>query len=358
MYYYPKHSITNALARIKRIVRLPDAASGGVIVLEGQTVDIRDRVARGVLPSRVLILDAAHELRLNNPQMLKNFLLVKERQAVQEKDPIAGKDAKRGRRVFAPANGYVAGVDGGRILFALLPERVELDAGVRGTVAEVNNNREVVIEARGALVQGVWGSGKNLIAIMRYEPVGGILRISRDALDTAYKNEIVVTSQPITAEVLDLAEIRTFGAIVAPSMSAALIERVLAGTVGVFLTEGFGSARMNPSAQELLKEFDGYQVTLDAHLPARLDVRRPELVINRSGTDELREFSPFKRLARGDTVRVCCAPYMGILAKVLEVPRAPQTLPNGLSVPCAKIELSHNGNQVMMPQHCLEWIGA
>lgn len=358
MTYYPKQSITSALARIKRTVRLPDAASGGVIILEGQAVDIRDRVARGVLPSRVLILDAAHELRLNDPKTLKNFLLVKERQAVQEKDPIAGKDAKRGRRVFAPANGYVAGIDNGRILFALMPERIELDAGVRGTVTEVNNDREVIIEARGALVQGAWGSGKNFIAIMRYEPVGGILRISRDALDTAYKNEIVVTAQPITEEVLDLAEIRTFGAIVAPSMSAALVERVLAGTVGVFLTEGFGAVRMNPSTQKLLKEFDGYQVTLDAHLPARLDARRPELVINRSGTDDLREFSPFKRLARGDIVRVCCAPYLGILAKVLDVPRQPQPLPNGLLVPCAKVELSHNGNEVLIPQQSLEWIGA
>lgn len=358
MLYYPKHSLSSALTRIRRVVRLPDAASGGVTVLEGQAVDIRDRVARGVMSSQVLLIDAAHELRLSDPKNLKNFMLVKERQAVQEKDAIAGKDAKRGRRVFAPANGYVVGLDKGRILFALMPERLELDAGVRGTVAEIANGREVTIEAQGALVQGAWGNGKNLIAIMRFEPVGGILRISRDALDTAYKNEIIVTPQPITEDVLDLADVRTFGAIIAPSMSSSLLERVQQSTVGIFLTEGFGEARMNTTTQELLKEFDGYQATLDAHKPERLDARRPELVINRSGMEEVREQSAFKRLQRGDVVRVCCAPYFGILAKVLEVPRQPQALPSGLRVLCAKVEMSHNGTQVAIPLQSLEWIGA
>lgn len=355
---YPNHRYCHPLMKIKRNVRFPEDASGVLSALVGQEVDIRNKIGRGIVPSQHYIIEANKELGIRDGASLKNYLLIKDnRSVIKAGTPIAGKDAQRGRRVFAPADGLIVYVGEGRIIFQAVPEVIELEAGVRGTISEVYNGRSVTIETTGAFLQGVWGNGKNIISTLRLEPPKGVETMSPEALDSTYRNEIVVSSRPLTAKALDIAESRNFGAMIAPSAPFELIDRLLSVEFAVMLTEGFGDYRMNGVAQELLKEFESYQATLDAHFTRRWDTRRPELVINRTGAENTPAFDASIRFRKGQLVRIARDPYMGISAKIVELPKTPILLDNGLRVLCGMVELNTTGDIVPVPLANLEFFG-
>jgi hypothetical protein len=310
-----------------------------VLVTEGQTVDIREVVVRGFIPDTHVILETRPLFGNLKDDDLKKLLLVRERQLVEAQQPIAGKDPKRGRRLLAPVAGMVVFVGSGRIIMQATPQFIDLEAGVRGTVSRVYPGRGVTVETTGALVQGVWGSGKTLIGTLRMEPTAGIDSLALEALDTTYKNEIVVTTHPLTPHSLKVAEARNFAGLIAPSMPVQLIKRVEQLEKAVLLTEGFGTFPMNETAVAVLNDFDSYQAVLDAYLPRRWEARRPEVVIHRRTEDALTPPDFRQTLRRGMRVRVTRMPYMGQMGKILELPEKLLPLENGLAVPAARVEL-------------------
>lgn len=353
---YPEPRLALDMTTFNRRVRLPQAAIGQVTATDGQRVDIRDVVVRGFVPSQHIIIEAARILRLRDPDSLPLFMLAELRSRVKAQDPIAGRDAKRGRRVFAPVDGMVVYVGGGRIIMQVMPEILNLDAGVRGRVVEVEPGRGVTIQATGALIQGVWGNGRSVIAIMRMEPKEGIENIALNQLDTTYKNEIIVTMRPLTQDGLRVAEIRSFAGIIAPSINANLLEYASQAQRAILLTEGFGQIRMSSAIATLLQEFDSFQMTLDAYQPQRWEERRPEIVVNRASSTAPAPAELNIRLQRGIRVRITRDPYAGLFGKVADIPRLPIALDNGLRVPGAMIELI-NGDTVAVPLANLEIAG-
>lgn len=358
MPYYPAQRIIAKMARIQREALLPEEAVGTVSVSEGQTVDIRQTVARGLIPARHIILETRATFGKLDDAALKRLLLVKERgQRISARDAILGRDAKRGKRLFAPVDGVVVYAGGERVIMQEMPQIINVEAGVRGVVTEVHTGRGVTIAASGAQVQGVWGNGRSLIALMRLEPPDGLLNLNLEGLETTYRNEIVVTLQPITADVLRVAEARSIGALVAPSMDASLIESVKTLSLAVMLTEGFGTARMNPAIAALLQEFVDTQVTLNAVEPRRWEPLRPEIVINRRSDEEPAPVDYNLTLKRGMRVRVNRAPYLGQTGRVIELPDQPTLLPNGLRAICARVELEMGAQTVYIPLNNLEFAG-
>jgi hypothetical protein len=251
----------------------------------------------------------------------------------------------------------VIALDEGRVIIQETPQIIKLDAGVRGRVTEIIEGRGVTIEARGAILQGVWGNDRNVIATVRWEPERqGINSISLESLDTTYKNEIVITRNPITATTLDIAVGRGFAGIIAPSMPVSLMDAVLHADYAVMLTEGFGDMRMSPAVVHLLGQFNGAQGMLDAAQPRRFAERRSELVINRPTTGSLIDATEAAPLAEGMRVRVTRNPYAGVLGTVMELPTNPILLDNGLRVKCAIVELMA-GEEVAVPLANLEVAG-
>jgi hypothetical protein len=225
-------------------------------------------------------------------------------------------------------------------------------------VVQVLERRGVVIQANGALVQGVWGNGRDVVAVMRIAPDAGIETIAKDTLDTTYKGEIVVTRHPLTAEALEIAEIRAFDGIIAPSMSAELLERVQALDIPVMLTAGFGKVLMNSSILAVLSELDGRQAALDAAALGRYATRRPQVVINRPMTGEEISAIPEQIALRpGMRVRITRAPYFGQTGTIVEIPQEPRQLSNGLRVPCALVDVLET-HPVAIPLANIELAGA
>lgn len=354
--YYPEQRLIARMARLTRQALLPDGAEGRLGVTVGKTVDMRDRVAQGRMPSPVQIIEAAAELRLRNVDELDDLLLVQVGSPAKEGTVLAGKDPERGRRVFAPTDGFVVFVGDGRIIFQERPEVINIEAGVRGKVEQIYEGRGVSIAATGAIVQGVWGNGHSYIATMRMEPEGGIQHISLDSLDATYRNEILVTKDELTTNDLRIAEARQVAGIIAPSMAGSLLERAKDSRIAIMLTEGFGDTYMNTSAISVLDNFDGFQVTLDAYLPQRFDPRRPAAIINRTQSEPIDTSNRVRPLRTGQRVRINRAPHQGETGTITALPILPMPLANGLRVPVAEVELINE--TVLVPLANLELAGA
>lgn len=353
--YYPEQRLIARMARITRQALLPDGADGRLGVQVGKTVDMRDRVAQGRMPAPVRIIEAAALLRLRDPDQLPALMQVTVGGPAKQDEVLAGKSPDRGRRVFAPVDGYVVFVGEGRILFQERPETINLEAGVRGKVEQVYPGRGVSIAATGAIVQGVWGNGRSHIATMRMEPEDGIRSISLDSLDTSYRNEILVTKDVLSVEDLRIARARGVAGIIAPSMPGQLMPTVLTSPMTIMLTEGFGSTYMNSTAISVLDHFDGFQVTLDAYLPQRFDPRRPAAIVNRSQSEPIDTSNQARPLRTGQRVRITRAPYQGETGLLIDLPALPLQLPNGLRVAAAHVELI--AETVVVPLANLELAG-
>jgi len=91
---YPEQRLIARLLRLRRKVLLPEEALGSVQVQEGQTVDIRDRVARGLIPAQHFILDAQKELRLRKADQLPELMLKQVRARVRKEEVLACRYAR------------------------------------------------------------------------------------------------------------------------------------------------------------------------------------------------------------------------------------------------------------------------
>ena len=109
--HYPDQRSASPLTTVYRHCFLPDEAVGTLRTSEGKRVDARDVVANGVAPSRHIIIEAARILRLRKPEQLEDLMQVNVGDVVEEKQFLAGKNPKRGKRVFAPSAGVVTHSD-------------------------------------------------------------------------------------------------------------------------------------------------------------------------------------------------------------------------------------------------------
>lgn len=334
--YYPKQRIVAELVRLQLRTLLPENTVGSVRAEQGSVISVRDMIARGLVPARHFIIEAARELHLRKPEQLNELMLVALNTPVPKDTVIAGQDAERGRRIFAPIDGLVVHVSNGRIIIQEMPEVIDLLAGVRGQVVQIHTGRGITIETTGGVVQGVWGNGKNIVAPIQMEPEDGIESIQVEEFDNTYRGEILITQNTLTQTGLTVAKASSFAGIIAPSMDASLFEAALEASFAVMLTVGFGNAEMNQYMMDILEQFVGQKGMLDAALPQRFDDRRPELMVHKIVTEDIPKQEPIS-LQVGMEVRVTREPYFGRRGQVVKIPKIPVLLDNGLRVMVAQV---------------------
>lgn len=354
MYYLEQRPISEMM-QIRRRSLLPDYVIGTVRAELGSIVDIRETVARGFVPAPYHIIEAARDLRLNAREDVGDLLLVEMHEPVAKGQIIAGKDPERGRRIKAPMDGWVVDVKDGRIIMQALPEEIDLEAGVRGQVVHVLEGRGVVIQAKGGVIQGIWGNDRHVIAALHLEPEDGIETISVDDLDTRYRGDIVVTKTKLTAAKIDTALAQSFAGIIAPSMDAELIAKALDSDLAIMITTGFGDVSYRRQTWQILETYEGFQAVLDAALPQRFDDRRAELMINHMSKEAL-DPQGHASLQVGTMIRITREPYAGRMGRVVALPQQPVRLANGLRVLVAEIDVGA-GELVDVPLVNLEFAG-
>ncbi|MCA0455033.1 MAG: hypothetical protein LCI00_13755 [Chloroflexi bacterium] len=357
MPYYPDQRYALEMTTIQREQTLPEDAIGSVEVRQGASVNLRDIVARGILPSRYIMVDAAGQMRLKKSEDLGDILKVSVGDLVTAKEVLA--EAPKGRRrVVAPVDGIVADINNGQIILQIEPETVELEAGLDGQVIRIQQGQGVVIETYGSVVQGAWGNSRRVIGTLKTEPNSGLESLYGEDLDIQFRGAIVITRRPLRQTGLDVMEDQNLGGIIAPSIEADLIDSVLAVKGAVMLTEGFGSLRMSGLVYNMLNNFNGRQATLEAVQPNRWQTRRPEVIINPSGRGQARAIRPNlnQTLTVGTNVRMTRIPHAGDIGTVVNLPKTPILLENGLKVLCAEVE-SVTGEKLTVPLANLEVFG-
>lgn len=354
MTHYPEQRFLSKLAVIRRSVMLPDNIVGVIDVAVDKRVDLREVVAYGVKPSHHLILDVAKYFGVRKPEQIEAMTQVKVGDNVDELTVLA---AKGRREIHAPIEGRVVNISDGRIIIEATPEVINLEAGVRGRVVAVLAGRGVTIETVGGQIQGVWGNNRRSIAVVRFEPEqGGVERLASQ-FEVTYMGAVLLVKSPLTADTLDMLEEMNLAGIIAPSMHYSLLPRARAFPKPIMLTEGFGSMTMSYTLLTMFSEIEGQQITLDAFEPRAGDTRRPEVIVNvqpKPG-DTPSRMNIMLTLKAGALVRITRAPYDGQNAHIVDLPKSPIVLDNGLRTACARVELA-GGEQVIVPLANLEVI--
>ncbi len=362
--YFPDHRHLMGVTLLQRERLLPEDVDGKPERPKNSRVSIRDVVARGVRPAPYIVIEAARDLRLRKPEQLEKVLRVQLNEEVRRGSVVAGKVRRngspvRGKSVVTPRGGTVVYIGQGRIIIQEIADPVAVESGLNGTIVAVSEGRGVTIETYAAVMQGVWGNNKRAIGIIRAEPNDGLEQIFTDEMNNEYRGAVVVTRRSLQPVTLDVIESQGLAGVIAPSMPAdpALIERAFDMKAAILLTEGFGSARMNTTYFQFFGEVEGRQVMIDAALPSVTSPNPPEAIITVPLTGERPLMPPANiRLRPSMEVHVVNGDGSTVTGTVVDLPKDPVILDNGLRVPCAFVELS-TGETRYVPLANLEVYG-
>lgn len=351
---------------IKKTRRLP--LKGEVLVNLGDRVEPSTPVARTFLPGVVHIIKAAEMLGVAGED-LERYLLKREGERVEQDEIIALATSFFGlskRIVRSPAKGTIDNISPitGNISIREEPKPIHLNAYVEGIIVEVLPHEGVVVETRGAFLQGIFGVGGERWGKL-VVPVGSPDQKINEVRENM-KDCIIVGGSVGKEELRSAIEVGVKG-IVVGSISDEVLRDFLGYDIGVAITgqenipitliimEGFGNLPLSRRTFQLLKSFDGFFCSINGATQIRAGVVRPEIIIPHTDValSSKEEFT--NRLEVGTRVRVIREPYFGLLGEVISLPPEPQILETGAKARVAEV-LLENAERVIVPRANLEII--
>ncbi len=341
------------LTSIVRERHLP--VSGTVLVRLNQKVSPNEVIAETNWSREHILLDVARILHIT-PPAAERLIKCKVDDRLAAKTEIAVGGGLFPHMVTAPRDGRVVAVGGGQVLLEVGETKIELRAGIPGTVIEIIPNRGAVIQTAGALVQGIWGNGRidsgSLVNLA--ESPDGVLAANR--LDVSLRGSILLAGMVKDAEALKAAGELPVRGLILSSLYPSLISVAREMRYPIMVTEGFGSMPMNSAAYKLLSTNAKRDVTVNAEIYDRYSGARPEAIIqlpissDPPAPREVEEFAP------GLQVRMRRPPALGMIGTIIAIPSGLTALPSGLRAPSAEVKLE-NGETVIAPLVNLEVVG-
>jgi hypothetical protein len=371
------HSYTPGLrvaadALVRRERRLP--LKGEVLVRVGDAVGPDTVVARSELPGNVQTVNLAARLAVD-PAQVAGTLLRPLGSAVRAGEVIASARALFGlmkNQVTAPADGTLESVSSvtGQLLLREPPIPVEINAYVRGNVAEVLAGEGVVVESRGALVQGIFGVGGETFGAVAIATAHPHEPLAAAALRPEHRGAVVVGGSHVAyATVLRARELGV-AALVVGGFDDQDLRQLLGRDLGVaitgqeelgltlVLTEGFGHIAMAGRTWELLSASAGRVASVSGATQIRAGVMRPELLIPHDGPVGAAPVAAegTGSLEIGSAVRVIRQPWFGRLGRVAELPSELRALDTEALVRVLVVEFGDDGTRATVPRANVERI--
>jgi hypothetical protein len=366
--YTPGLRVTADTA-VRRERRLP--LKGEVLVRAGDEVGPDSVVARAELPGNVQTVNLAARLGVD-PVRVPDLLTRPLGSAVKKGEVVATSKALFGlmkNQAESPADGTIESVSSvtGQLLLREPPIPVEVNAYVRGRVAEVMPGEGVVVESRGALVQGIFGVGG--------ETFGRIARVTARAdepleagqLSHEHRGAVVVGGSHVSHATVLRARELGIAAIVVGGFDDHDLRALLGRDLGVaitgqedlgltlVLTEGFGRIAMADRTWELLGASVGQVASVSGATQIRAGVLRPELFVPREGigAGDAPEDTGGS-LEIGSAVRVIREPWFGRLGRVVELPAELRPLDTEALVRVLVVEFGDDGTCATVPRANVE----
>ena len=366
--YTPGLKVT-AHARIQKTRRLP--LKGEVAVKVGDLVEPETVVARTELPGIMRTVRVAEHLGLEASDVPK-ALRVSEGDEVQRGTILAESKSFFGllkNECKSPIDGTVELISpvSGHLGIRYKPTPVEVKAYINGKVTEVIPEEGVVIEAAGALVQGIFGVGGERLGELKLVAESPDETVSEELITDDLAGKVIVCGSNITGDALRrAAELGVAGIVVGGIIDKDLIE-YLGHDIGVaitgqekvattvIVTEGFGVMRMANRTFDLLKSLEGRRASINGATQIRAGVIRPEIIVSSEGTLAASDEDDEQSLDLGTKIRVIREPHFGLLGEVTSMPPEPVLIESGAKVRILEAELE-DGNRVLVPRANVEII--
>ena len=329
--------------------------AGKVNVNTNQRVSPTDVVAEARFAREHVLLDVARTLGISAKNADK-IIKVKEGDRLNEGSIVAENGGFISRSIKAPRAGRVMVAGGGQVLLEVGDARIELRAGMPGTVLRVIPERGVVIRTVGALIQGTWGNGRveNGLMMSLIEKPDDTLTANR--LDVSLRGSVILGGHVRDLETLKAAAEMPVRGLILSSLHFSLIQPAMQMRYPILVLDGFGTMPMNSAAFKLLTSNNKREVTVNGEFPDRFNGGRPEAIIPLQGTSEPDEPEDYVMFAVGQQVRMRRSPHAGMIGSIVSLPDGLSKLPSGLRAPAAEVKLE-NGDTVLVPLVNLEVVG-
>jgi hypothetical protein len=355
---------------VRKTRRLP--LKGEVRVGVGEAVQPETVVARTLIPGVLRTVKVAEQLGLE-PQEALAVLKVREGDVVEREQLLAETKSFFGLFKSAarcPVGGTVELVSSvsGHVGVREAPSPVEVHAYVRGSVAEVLPDEGVVVETRGALIQGIFGVGGERQGVLHVAVANPEEPLTEAHLSEETAGKIVVGGANVSAAALRRAAETGVTAIVVGAIVDQDLIEFLGYDIGVaitgheaipftlMITEGFGTIPMARRTFALLQALAGSRASINGATQIRAGVIRPELIVPRERpADADAPSRDGYELAIGTPIRLIREPHFGQLATVTALPPEPQTIPSGAVVRVLEATLAE-GSRVIVPRANVEII--
>jgi hypothetical protein len=335
-------SHVSPMASIRRERELP--FPGTVVARLNEKVLANDVIAEGEQTPSYLFLDLVRSLGVSEKDVAR-FLLHAAGDRLEAGELIAGPAGVGRRTVRAPAAGRIVTFHRGRLLYEVRGKAIGMRAGFPGMVIGTDGTRSVTLETPGALVQGIWGNGRQDFAMLRTVGGGPAERIRTDQLDINLRGALLIGGILDQAATMQQMTQLTVRGLVVGSVTSDLITQVLRMPFPIVLTEGFGEIPMNSAAYSLLTTNAGREAAIDARLGDPFSLQRPEIIIPLPATRKSELPEEVVALAAGTRVRILRPPYAGAVGVIRELPAKAVDYPSGLLARSALVELEGTGTR-------------
>lgn len=356
MVYYPPLTRIVPLTTIRRERVLP--LEGQVMVNVGARVEPMTIVARADVPGDYHILDVAQALGVS-PEVADGYIRPRAGQRVKAGQAVAGRRTGLGlfpRVLRAPRGGVVAAVGGGRILLESAGEPIEVRAYLPGRVVDVVPKFGAVIEAVGALAQGVWGIGGESFGVLKILAEQPDQPLQAKSIDISCRGTVVVGGSTMDREAFQPALEYQVRGIIIGGLDPALIEMAEQMPFPIVATEGLGLAPMAHPIFQLLHTHEGREAAISGHTQPRWGAVRPEIVVLLPSGGAPQSPPPDMPLEVGVRVRVTRGAMMGEVGTVRSLPAQPLPSETGVRFWGAVVAFGE-GEEKPIPIYNLELLG-
>lgn len=367
--YTPGLTVSAATV-VRKTRRLP--LQGSVLVTTGAPVTPDTIVARAEIPGILQTLKVGTALGID-PADLPGMLLVAPGDEVQRGQVVARTKGLWGwfkQEYLSPTSGTVEIISpvSGNVSVRGSSTPVEVTAYVHGEVIEVLPNEGVVLEARGALIQGIFGVGGERRAPLRMVSQSPEAPLTETDITPDCAGHLIVGGANVSQAALQrAAEVGVAGVVV-----GGIIDQDLVGYLGhdigvaitghedipltLILTEGFGEIAMAERTFALLRTLEGREASFSGATQIRAGVIRPEIIV----ASEARAVSGpdtgevALALTPGARIRIIREPNFGRLATVITLLPLPQQIASGAVTRVLEAQLIDNGETVIVPRANVE----
>ncbi|HEX9797374.1 MAG TPA: hypothetical protein VGA52_10325 [Anaerolineales bacterium] len=328
------------LTKVRRVRRLPVA--GTVTVRVSERVQAQDVVAEAELAPRHYFLDLSRGLGVPVRETSK-YLVRARGDHVDIGDVIAGPVGIARRTVRAPADGRIASVADGRVLFQARGRPYELRAGFPGQIVATDGFRSVTLETTAALLQAVWGNGRQDFGVLRMVGDGPGSRLQPGGLDMQLRGAVLVAGYADNPAPLHQATELSVRGLILGGLSSALIPVVRRLPYPVLVMEGFGELPISEPIYTLLKNNAGREAALEGRPSAEYETGRPEVIIPLPANREVEQPEEVTPLEPGLRVRTLRGPERGAVGVVREILAKAVGYPSGILARSAIIDVQGVG---------------